>query len=133
MTSYLYKPGHPYADAQGFVEKGEYYYHKFMTTEDKHMMVGNKRVEIYYNPDEMPETRHMVNGKYYTSKKKFRNETKARNCIEVGDEYNKPIKPREFKVPSRRQRREDIKRAIYELRNGRDIKTEILKEIRPKG
>lgn len=36
--------------------------------------------------DEMPPTSHPCNGQYYTSKTKFRNETRAHGCVEVGTE-----------------------------------------------
>ena len=133
MPTYLYRPDHPYADKNGMVEKGEFYYHKFMTTEDKRMMVGNKIVQIYYNSDEMAPTRHMSNGRLYTSKKKFRDETRARGCIEVGNETKTLLAPRKPIKLDRRKRREDIKRAVWEVKNGRDIKTEVMRDIRPKG
>lgn len=118
MPSYLYRPGHPHADAKGFVEKNAFYTHKYMSEPDMRMFDGNKPVQIRFNSDTMPETRHMCNGKYYTSKKKFRNETKAYGCIEVGNETKAASKPKEYVQPtSRRQRRDDIKKAIYELRN----------------
>lgn len=67
--------------------------------------------------DEMAATRHMANGKYYTSKKKFREATKEAGCIEIGTEspLTKPRKPVEL---DRRQRREDIRRAMTQLRDG---------------
>jgi hypothetical protein len=68
--------------------------------------------------DIMPETRHMVTGRYHTSKAAFRAETKAAGCIEVGNDpaITRPRKP----VPlSREKRRDDIRRTIYDLRNGR--------------
>ena len=68
--------------------------------------------------DEMPSTRHMATGAYHTSKAKFRHDTKASGCIEVGTDSSitRPRKPIEL---DRGKRREDIKRAIYDLRNGR--------------
>lgn len=67
--------------------------------------------------DIMPETRHMATGRMHTSKSAFRAETKAAGCIEVGTDpaITRPRKP----IPlSREQRREDIKRTIYNLKNG---------------
>jgi len=133
MPSYLYKPGHPFADKNGMVEKGDYYYHLSMTKESKQMMMGNQPVTLRFISDEMPPTRHMANGKLYTSKKKFRDETRARGCIEVGNETKTLLAPRKQVKLDKRKRRDDIKRAIWELKNGRDIKTEVMKEIRPKG
>lgn len=67
--------------------------------------------------DTMESTRHMATGKYFTSKAAFRAETKAAGCVEVGNDSSltRPRKP----VPlSREKRREDIRRTLYELRNG---------------
>lgn len=125
----LYRPDCSWANKDGFIEKADYYQWLSMNKEDKRMFVGNQPVTIRFNTDEMPPTRHMVNGKYYTSKKKFRDETKARGCIEVGNETSTLLKRRTPKVPDKRQRREDIKKSIYELKNGRDINKE-LREIK---
>jgi len=68
--------------------------------------------------DEMDPLRHMATGRYHTSKAKFREDTKASGCVEIGNDpaITRPRKP----VPlDRGKRREDIKRTIYELRNGR--------------
>lgn len=40
--------------------------------------------------DEMPLTPHPCNGKHYSSKKFFRDETRARGCVEVGNEKLPP-------------------------------------------
>ncbi len=125
-TSYIYKPECPYANERGMVEKNqEYYLWLDYNTPDNRMMIGNQIVEFRFNSDTMEPTRHMVNGKYYTSKKKFRNETKAYGCIEVGDQTQHLTKKREPKKLGRRERREDIKRALWEVRNGRDIMKEL--------
>jgi hypothetical protein len=68
--------------------------------------------------DTMGETRHMASGKYFTSKAAFRAETKAYGCREVGNEVGTLLKPRAPIVLDRRQRRDDIKRTIYDLKNG---------------
>jgi hypothetical protein len=71
----------------------------------------------YVISDEIPALRHMANNKYYTSKAKFREATKDAGCVEVGNDSSlyRPRKP----VPlSRDKRRDDIRRTIYELRNG---------------
>jgi hypothetical protein len=67
--------------------------------------------------DIMPETRHMANNKRYTSKSQFRAATKAAGCIEYGNETATLLKPRKPVTLDRGRRREDIKRAIYDLRN----------------
>ena len=70
--------------------------------------------------DEMPETRHMADGKYYTSKKKFREATRAAGCVEVGNETSTLLKPREKVSLDPRQRREHIREAIHQLKNRRE-------------
>lgn len=67
--------------------------------------------------DEMSATRHMADGKHYTSKKKFRDATRAAGCVEIGNEATL-TKPRKRVELDRRQRREDIKRAMVQLRDG---------------
>lgn len=125
-TSYVYNPNCPYASQFGMVEKNEQYYLWLSyNTPDNRMMVGNQIIEFRFNSDTMEPTRHMINSKIYTSKKKFRNETKAHGCIEVGDQTHHLTKKREHIALTRRERREDIKKALYEVRNGRDINKEI--------
>jgi hypothetical protein len=68
--------------------------------------------------DIMEPTKHMASGKYFTSKAAFRAETKAYGCIEVGTDPS-ITRPRKPVTLSREKRVEDIKRTIYELRNGR--------------
>lgn len=126
MPSYIYKPECYLANERGMVEKNqEYYMWLAMREPDNRMMVGNQVIEFRFSSDTMEPTRHMIDGKYYTSKKKFRNETKARGCIEVGDQTTYLTKPRISKKLDKKQRREDIKRALWEVRNGRDIVKEI--------
>ena len=66
--------------------------------------------------DEMDATRHMADGKHYTSKRKFRQATKDAGCVEYGNEDL--TKPRQPVKLDRAKRREDIKRALWELQNG---------------
>jgi hypothetical protein len=72
---------------------------------------------FYVISDAMADTRHMATGKYFNSKSEFRKETKASGCQEYG---NDPAlaRPRKRIPLDRAQRREDIKRTIYNLRNG---------------
>lgn len=67
--------------------------------------------------DGMDPTVHMATGRIFDSKSAFRQETKAAGCIEVGDHRftgkRDPIKL------DKRKRVDDIKRAVYDLRNGR--------------
>lgn len=126
MTSYIYKPECYLANANGMVEKSQEYYMWLCTHEpDNRMMIGNQVIEFRFSSDTMEPTRHMSNSKYYTSKKKFRQETKARGCIEVGDQTAYLTKKREPKILDKKQRREDIRKALYEVRNGRNIMKEI--------
>ena len=71
----------------------------------------------YVIADEMGPLRHMADGKIYTSKHKFREATKASGCIEIGNE--EVVRRRKPVLLDRRQRREDIRRAIHDLRDGR--------------
>lgn len=122
MASYIYKPECHLANENGFVEKNDEYYMWFSyNTPDNRMMNGNTPVEFRFIKDEMEPTRHMSNGKLYTSKKKFRDETRARGCIEVGNETSTLMKKRQPIKLDKRQRREHIKRAVWELKNGRSV------------
>ena len=67
--------------------------------------------------DIMPETRHMADGKIYTSKSKFRQATRAAGCVEVGNETSTLLKPRQQIQLDPSKRSDDIRRTIYELRN----------------
>lgn len=67
--------------------------------------------------DEMPATKHMADGKHYTSKAKFRQTTKDHGCIEVGNETSTLLKPRKPAFLSRERRVQDIRRAIEQLRS----------------
>ena len=67
--------------------------------------------------DIMSETRHMADGKYYTSKSEYRKATRAAGCIEVGNETKALLTPRKPVQLDRGQRRDDIRKTIYDLRN----------------
>jgi hypothetical protein len=69
----------------------------------------------YVISDEMAETRHMADGRTYTSKAKFRAATRAHGCIEVGNEIPKLLAPRKAPVLDRGRRRDAIGQAIAEL------------------
>lgn len=118
---YKHKPGHHKADARGWVSEDDWHEWPYigLPPEDNSYMDGNTKVSVRYIADEMAPTRHMANGKIYTSKKKFRQETKARGCIEVGDQTHILLQKRKPIELDRRQRADDIRRAIYELKNGR--------------
>ena len=93
------------------LRKGEWY----EKSEAPPLVSGNDAPNVI--SDIMPLTRHMASGRYHTSKAAFRRDTKDHNCIEVGNDSSL-LRPRKPVVLDRGKRREDIKRAIYELRNG---------------
>ena len=103
---YVYRPDHPQANELGIVELS---------------LVGcEERVPgLYVIPDTMPDTRHMADGKFYNSKSKFRKVTRDHGCVEVGNELRTMNAPRATVVLDKRQRRDDIRRAFWEVRNGR--------------
>lgn len=101
----VYRPDHPACNENGMVDLS---------------IAGPKHESdhaTYVITDEMPELRHMADGNYYTSKAKFRQATKAAGCIEVGSEVATLTKPRERIPLNRGERRDAIRKAIYELRN----------------
>lgn len=67
--------------------------------------------------DTMPDTRHMASGRYFSSKAAFRAETKAYGCREVGNDPS-IFRPRTPVKLDPLKRREDLRRTIYELKNG---------------
>ena len=83
-------------------------------------MVGNQRVRINYNSDHMEPMKHMALP-YGTapidSKSKFRKITREMGCVEVGDQTHVLTKPRKPIKLDRKQRRDDIKKALYQHRN----------------
>lgn len=101
----VYRPKHPNANENGMVD--------IDIAGPKH--VGGKA--HYIQRDEMDATRHMANGKYYTSKHKFREATKAAGCIEVGNETETVMRPRKPIQMDRSQRVRDIRQAIEQLRS----------------
>lgn len=82
---------------------------------EKHLASGDVDAPFVIR-DEMEPTVHMATGRVISSKRKFRAETKAAGCIEVGDHVFKPRQPVKL---DRRERVESIRQTIYELRNGR--------------
>lgn len=68
--------------------------------------------------DTMEPTRHMATNRIHTSKSAFRADTRASGCVEVGNETSYLTKPRAQIKPDRAKLREDLRRAIYQLRNG---------------
>ncbi len=67
---------------------------------------------IYVISDEMEATRHMADNKFYTSKHRFREATRAAGCVEVGNETATLLKPRRATMPTREQRRAEIRSVL---------------------
>ena len=106
MTRWLYRPKNHLANDNGMVKADLVF--------DEH----TSNNAPYVISDEMPSTRHMADGRYFTSKAKFRAHTKATGHFEIGEELPTMLAPRKPEKMDRKKRREDIKRTIYELRNG---------------
>ncbi len=103
MTRYVYRPDDPQANENGMVDASV----ALPPGVDPH---------IYGIADEMPATRHMATGEYFTSKAKFRQRTRDAGCVEVGTDTS-VLRPRQPVRMDRQKRVEDIQRAIYQLRN----------------
>ena len=101
----VYRPNHPEANENGMIDAS---------------LVPPLGVDpkMYVISDTMEPTRHMATGKFHTSKAAFRADTKASNCIEYGNDSSL-YKPRKRIPLSREKRIDDIKRTIYNLRNGK--------------
>lgn len=100
------------------VDKQTYYERKFAKQAHLVMTKGNQMVTMNFISDTMEPTRHMANGKYYTSKAAFRAATKAAGCIEIGNDTKYLTKKRAPVKLDRRKRREDIRKAIHDVKNG---------------
>lgn len=82
---------------------------------------GPLDIEVYeHNPapyvisDNMDGLKHHGTGRVTDSKSEFRKMTKACGAVEMGNEKIQPRKP----IPlDRRKRREDIAKAIYQLKS----------------
>lgn len=104
MGRVVYRPNHPQANENGMVD--------IEIAGPKH---GGGSA-FYVISDEMPPTKHMANGQMYTSKAAFRQATKDAGCVEVGNEIKAVTTPRKRIELSREQRRNEIRRAISQLR-----------------
>ena len=108
MTTYVYRPDHPRANANGMIDKD-------LLFEEALERAACAAPHVIL--DTMAPTRHMADGKYYTSKSKFRAVTRAHGCVEIGNELPALLKPRKPVELDRAQRRGDIARAIHDVRN----------------
>ncbi len=66
--------------------------------------------------DTMTPIKHHGTGRVIDSKSKFRADTKASGCVEIGNETIKSRAPIQLDSG---QRREAIRQSLYNLRNGR--------------
>ena len=122
MPTYLYRPSHPEANENGMVEKSLALEFDYLTEVDNRAMIGNQVVTMNFISDHMADTRHMANNKMYSSKHEFRKATKAAGCIEVGNDKSvMNPKPRKLIELDRRQRRDDIRKSIYEAKNVKKV------------
>jgi hypothetical protein len=98
--SWIYRPNHPNANENGMIER--------------HLVHEDKPWTVAVISDTMVPLKHHGTGKVIDSKRAFSAETRAAGMVELG---NEPIRPREPIKLDKRQRVEDIKRTIYELKN----------------
>lgn len=68
--------------------------------------------------DHLPDVQSMVSGERFDSKTQLRKHYKLNGVTEVGNEINATMKIAAQKPERPRIKREDIKRAIYKVRNG---------------
>ena len=121
MTVYLYCPEHPEASKHGHVERAKAYAFWSAIAQESVPIaqetdwIAQKRPNVI--SDTMPETRHMADGKYYTSKSEYRKATRAAGCVEVGNDVA-PLMQRKPVELDRKQRKEDIGRAIQMVKEG---------------
>ena len=73
---------------------------------------------FHYISDNMDPLLHHADGNYYDSKSTFRKVTKQHGCVEIGNNSNWGRSRTPIKM-DKRQRLDDIRRSVYELRNGR--------------
>lgn len=65
--------------------------------------------------DSMEPTKHHGTGRMISSKRAFSAETRAAGMVELG---NEPIRDRAPIPLNRMQRKDDIRKAVYQIRNG---------------
>ena len=103
MTVYVYRPKHPEADGNGMVP--------LSIAGPKHE--GSNAPSVI--SDTMEPVKHHGTGAVIDSKARFRADTRASGCVEIG---NEPIRPRAPIRLDKGSRREAIQKAIYQLKNG---------------
>ena len=74
----------------------------------------------YVISDEMAPTKHMADGRLYTSKHKFRQATRDAGCVEVGNSTDHMFKSRAPVAFDRETRRHQVRESIRrQLHGGR--------------
>lgn len=104
--------------------RGVYQYCKIqkkVVPKDEVMVEVTKKATSLFSSDEMEPTRHPIDGKYYTSKAKFREVTKAHGYEEVGTAYENGYDPElqyqnERTIKLRTQIRESFLRNLNDRR-----------------
>ena len=99
---YLYRPDHPYADGHGMVPA------------EIAPPRNDSGSAPYVISDTMDPLKHHGTGAIIDSKSRFRADTKASGCVEIGTESIKSRQPIKL---DRRQRRDDIRQTLFNLRN----------------
>lgn len=67
--------------------------------------------------DGMEPTQHMCDGKFYTSKAKFRAVTRAHGCVEVGNDPAR-LRPHKKPRPDRRAIKDAVEKAVARFSRG---------------
>jgi len=116
MPTYVYRPDHPKANEHGMIDKRLDFPNLHL--ESMRATIGNQPIYINYISDSMDPTRHMINGRYYESKSKFRQITKDAGCIEVGNETETMLKPKKQIISTKQERVDSIKKAIEDVKKG---------------
>jgi hypothetical protein len=97
MTTYVHRPDHPQADEFGMV--------------DKALTYGEPKPNSHYViSDYLPDLRHPATGQLMDSKSNFRAVTRAKGCVEVGNEVQ-----RDRRTIDLGDRKRDIANAIQQL------------------
>jgi hypothetical protein len=104
--SLVYRPGHPLANENGMVES-----HFAGAPPQAGRRFGKGPSVI---SDTMEPLKHMGTGRVLDSKSKFRADTRASGCVEVG---NDPAALRARPTPEPEGVHMDVKRAMEELRS----------------
>ena len=106
--AWRYRPKHPKANANGMVDTAFLY---------EETPAQSDLPRPYVVSDTTPPLRHHGTGEILESKSAFRKRNKELGFTEIGNE-----KPKGRRAPvklDRQQRKQDIHKAIYQLKNGR--------------